>query len=96
MYSLGNKKIAQIAGLSNTVMGFAMVGITLVVFMLMLGKFSDMVNETDGNFEDADALAVVEDTKEAGSTISSMLPILALVIIIGYVLASLGIFGGNR
>jgi hypothetical protein len=95
MYSLQTKKIGQIAGLSNTVMGFAMVGITLVVFMLMLGKFANLT-DTGGKFADADASAVVDDTKEAGSTISSMLPILAIVIIVGYVLASLGIFSNQR
>jgi hypothetical protein len=95
MYSLQTKKIGQIGGLSNTVMGFAMVGITLVVFMLMLGKFANLT-DVGGKLADADALAVVDDTKEAGATISSMLPILAIVIIVGYVLASLGIFSNQR
>lgn len=89
------RTLAQIGNLSSTILGFASVGITAVIFMLILGRFDNMT-DTNGTFENADANGAVEYTLESGTTIASMLPVLALVIIAGYVLASIGIFGGNR
>jgi hypothetical protein len=89
------RTLAQIGGLGNTIMGFATVGLTAVIFMLILGKF-DNITDTGGDFANTDANSAVDSTMEAGSTIAGMLPILALVIIAGYVLASIGVFGGNR
>jgi hypothetical protein len=89
------KILAQIGGLSNTILGFATVGITAVIFMLILGEFDNMT-DTGGTFANTEANEAVDFTMESGSTIASMLPVLALVIIAGYVLASIGIFGGQR
>jgi hypothetical protein len=89
------KILAQIGGLGNTILGFATVGITAVIFMLILGEFDNMT-DTGGTFANAEANEAVDFTMESGSTIASMLPVLALVIIAGYVLASIGIFGGQR
>lgn len=89
------RTLAQIGGLGNTILGFATVGITAVIFMLILGKF-DNITDTGGNFANTNANNAVGYTMDAGTTIAQMLPILALVIIAGYVLASIGVFGGNR
>lgn len=90
------KKKAQIGGLSNTILGFATVGITAVIFMLILGKFDKLTSDVNGSFESEAANNAVKDTLDSGTTITSMLPVLALVIIAGYVLASIGIFGSGR
>lgn len=91
-----NKNIlAQLGGMATGIMTFVVIGITIVIAALILGNF-DSMTDSGGAFENTEANSAVKDTLESVTTFSGLLPVLALVIIAGYILSSLGIFGGTR